>query len=294
MLYETIVEEIAKTEVYGRKIYEKALQNRVNKAYVIGAGDSYAAALTVQGVTYGKFKAMDPYEGLFLQAKKDIPYIVVSVSGRTRENIRVARKIKAEGGRIIAVTSNPNSELASIADSVVLIDYEKPKYPIPGTLSFTLSTIALYGLAGIEVDFKEIMKIEQKKLVGLEPIFIGTLGGYGVAYYSALKFYETFGSKARFERTEQFCHATMFSVRENDQIIMYPTTGDVKASEIMEKAGKAFDIIVYDRCEGEIKPLCQIVDFQKSLAEYIRELGLRRPYYIVAKEVLEISSELIY
>ena len=294
MLYEAMKEEIAKTEHHGKKTYDIAFQNRVNEAYVVGAGDSFAAALVIQGVTYGRFKAIDPYEIQFLHVSLKKPYVIVSVSGRTRENILVAKKIRDRGGKVIAITANPESELARNANVVIVIDYQKPKHPLPGTLSFTLSVIALYGLAAIEINFKEIVNTKPRKLIGLEPIFIGTLGGYGVAYYSALKFYEVFGSKARFERTEQFCHATMFSVRENDQVIVYPSENDRKAMELVERIKDKFNVVVFDRCDGETKPLCQILDFQESLAEIIKELGLEKPYYLVIKEVLNISSELIY
>jgi len=295
MLYEAMKEEIAKTEKCGKRTYNRAFQNRVNEAYVIGAGDSFAAALVIQGVTYGRFKTVDPYEVRFLHVSLKKPYVIVSVSGRTKENILVAKKIRDHGGKVIAVTANPESELARSSDTIVVIDYQKPKYPLPGTLSFTLSVIALYGLAGIEINnFKEMINTRPRKLVGLEPIFIGTLGGYGVAYYSALKFYEVFGSKARFERTEQFCHATMFSIRENDQVIVYPSENDRRAMELVERIKNKFNVAVYDRCDRETKPLCQILDFQKSLAEYIKELGLKKPYYLIAKDILNISSELIY
>ena len=295
MLYEAMKEEIAKTEECGKRTYDGALQNRVNEAYVVGAGDSFAAALVIQGVTYGRFKAVDPYEAQFSYVSLKKPYVIVSVSGRTKENILVAKKIRDRGGKVIAVTANPESELARNSNTVVVIDYQRPKHPLPGTLSFTLSVIALYGLAGVEINsFKEIVNTRPRKLVGLEPIFIGTLGGYGVAYYSALKFYEIFGSKARFERTEQFCHATMFSVRENDQVIVYPSENDRRAMELVERIKDKFNVAIYDRCNGETKPLCQILDFQESLAEFIKELGLEKPYYLITKDILNISSELIY
>ena len=294
MLYEVMKEEIARTGELGKRVYDRASQNIINEAYVIGTGDSFAAALVIQGLTNGRFKALDPYEVQFSHISTRKPYVIVSVSGKTRENILATKKIKERGGKVLAITANPNSELARNSDIVVIIDYRRPKQPLPGILSFTLSVIALYGLAGIEIDFREIANTKLERIIGLEPIFIGTLGGYGVAYYSALKFYEAFGSKARFERTEQFCHATIFSVRENDQVIIYPSENDRKALELVEKIRNKFNIVVYNRCENSSKPLCQILDFQESLAEFIKELGLERPYYIIAKNILNISSELIY
>ncbi len=292
MLYQLIRDEILRTYEAAKKTYEN-IKFSLEEAYVVGSGDSYAAALIIQGVTNNKFIALDPYEAQF-SIKPHKVYVVVSVSGKTRENIELAIKVRESGGKVIAITANPKSKLAQKASEIIPIDYSPPNLPIPGTLSFTLSLIALYALANLDVNFEKLKNPELKALKGLEPIFIGTLGGYGVAYYSALKFYEVFGSKARFERTEQFCHATIFSVRENDQVIFYPSDNDRRAREVAEAISEKYNLVIYDRCEKHMKHLCQIVDFQTSLAEYIKELGLEKPYFTIAKGVLDVSSNLIY
>lgn len=264
----------------------------VERAYIAGSGDSYAASLVGEGVHEG-FKAVDPYEEQFNIKPKET-YIIVSISGKTIENVKLAMKAKNLGSKVIAITANPESPLAKNATETIIVNYPKPLKPLPGTLSFTLPITILYALADLKLNFNTIFKPKPFKIKTLNPIFIGTKAGYGVAYYSVAKLYEIFGSTARLEKTEQFCHATVFSLNLNSQVVIYPWINDLKALTISNVLKDTVNVDYIDRANNISKPLCQIVDFQYSILNMVKEFKIKTPYFLKNRKLLDISSKLIY
>lgn len=290
-MYEEILKELNSFKEYA-KITLENIGITVDEGYVVGSGDSYAASIIAEGIHEG-FKALDPYEAQF-SIKPEKTYIIISVSGRTVENIKLAMKAREANAFVLAITANPNSPLAKKATNTVIIHYPKPSVLLPGTLSFMLSVVALYGILGIRINLDRVVSPKPLHLLSLKPMFIGTKPGYGVAYFSSLKYYEIFGSKARFERTEQFCHATLFSIRKGDEVVVYPWINDHKAKKIYEILRNHVRIILAERCEMYEKPLCQIIDFLYGLLKIISLRKIIKPYFIKNKVFLNISSKLIY
>jgi glutamine---fructose-6-phosphate transaminase (isomerizing) len=67
--------------------------------------------------------------------------VAVSQSGQTPEIVTVAQRIGATGGRTIAVTNDPDSPLAQIADRVVDLGAGEER-AVPATKTFTSSLLA--------------------------------------------------------------------------------------------------------------------------------------------------------
>lgn len=248
---------------------------RLKRAYVAGAGDSFAAALAIEGRTKGRFRAVDPYEAQFYEI--DLPLVIVSVSGRTRANIELAKKHKSKT-EIFAITSNPDSELARLADEVITIPYRYR--PVPGTLSFLMSLSALYSLAGEEIVFSEAPPITMPR----EPLFIGRGENYGVAYYAALKIYEIFGERALFERLEQFFHATIFVSKNRDVVVL--SSGDPR-----EYFEPSFARVHRSGCRDAF---CNTIWVIKSIINRMISENWDRAYYLENRDALEFSSKMIY
>ncbi|BDC18151.1 SIS domain-containing protein [Acidianus sp. HS-5] len=249
---------------------------RLGEAYVTGAGDSFAASLVIEGKTKGKFRAIDPYDALWMNINK--PLIIVSVSGKPKSNISLARKFKGRT-KIYVITANPNSELAKLADEVINLPY-KPKRVLPGTLSFMMSLSALYKIAGVEEDKgrdKEII-LEDKAF------FIGKGENYGIAYFAYLKLAEIFGWSSNFERLEQFFHSPIFSSRSREVVVF--SSGDER-----EKTIKKLMNINLTECEGAF---CNLRTLLKSLIYTMKSKGWNKIYFLEDKETLNISSTMIY
>src|SRR5260370_30377830 len=79
-----------------------------------GSGDSYAAAVFAQELSNGEAIASDPYE-LLTNIKKTTGknLVIISVSGRTKTNVELARKANGIASRTLTITTHPESPLAS-------------------------------------------------------------------------------------------------------------------------------------------------------------------------------------
>src|SRR3989441_5058886 len=79
----------------------------------VGSGDSYATAVFAQELSRGESVASDPYELLTnIRRVRGKNLVIISVGGRTRTNIELARKAKGISSTL-AITANPESPLAS-------------------------------------------------------------------------------------------------------------------------------------------------------------------------------------
>ncbi len=254
---------------------------KLEGAYVAGAGDSYAVALTIEGKTRGRFKALDPYEGLEYE-ELERPLVVVSVSGKPKSNIQLASKFKGKT-KIFVVTANEESELSKLADYLILIPY-KSKIQLPGTLSFLMSLSAIYSLAGEKIDIEE-----DNNVINLsnDPFFVGYGENFGIAYYATLKFSEIFGYSTNSEKLEQFCHSPIF-MTTNRQIIVL-RKGIEREEELISKID--YTTIASTKCKGAF---CNAKVLIKSILEKMRRENWDRIYFIDNKKILNISSQMIY
>jgi len=123
---------------------------------LVGAGDSYAAALAAFYMTGGKFPAFDPYYlATFPDAASGREVVIVSASGRTSSNRLAAERVKGIASRTTALTGDGKSRLASVTDRTVRIPLTlEPR--MPGALSFSLTLLALLKMTGTwgSCDFK--------------------------------------------------------------------------------------------------------------------------------------------
>src|SRR2546425_5345294 len=107
-----------------------------------GSGDSYAAALFAREVSGGVACVEDPYELLAnpAGARRKV-VVVISVSGKTRTNLLLARKLAKIAKKTIAITSNSDSPLARKCSETLLLRYRKSGRLTAGTVSFTSSLL---------------------------------------------------------------------------------------------------------------------------------------------------------
>ncbi|ACP44525.1 sugar isomerase (SIS) [Sulfolobus islandicus Y.G.57.14] len=262
--------------------YKVNVDLKLDNAYIVGAGDSYAVALTIESKTNGRFKALDPFEGLFYE-NLDRPLVIVSVSGRPKSNILLARKFKGKT-KLYVITANEESQLAKFADYLILIPY-KSSQPLPGTLSFLMSLSAIYSLAGEKGD--DIKESDRSLNLTNNPFFIGYKEGYGIAYYAMLKFAEIFGYTTNSERFEQFCHSPIF-MTENRQIILF-RIGNEREIELINSVD--YTDIQFTNCNGAF---CNASILIKSIVNKMRKEKWDKIYFLENKKILNVSSKMIY
>jgi len=112
-----------------------------------GSGDSYAAATFTQELSQGQAVASDPYELLTnMRRIRGKNLVIVSVSGRTRTNVELARKAKGIAKNTFAITANPDSPLARECNETLQLKYRSTGVLTSGTVSFTTSLLACTSL----------------------------------------------------------------------------------------------------------------------------------------------------
>ena len=255
---------------------------RIDSGVVVGAGDSYAAALVVESKTRRKAIALDPYEAINLNVDK--PYVIVSISGKTKTNIELAKVKKREGRKVIAITANASSPLAQNSDEIIIVPY-KADTALPGTLSFLLALSALYSLFNLELteDYKRAKPIMLKE----QPFFIGQGENYGIAYYATLKMNEIFCEPANYEKLELFPHSPIFSTRKRQIVVL--SSKDEREKRLKELIN--FTDVSLTECHDAF---CNAFSIIHSIAERMRKENWNRICFLDDKQILNISSEMIY
>ncbi|MEJ2770500.1 MULTISPECIES: SIS domain-containing protein [unclassified Stygiolobus] len=272
--------ELIEDEV--KKFHPIEVEQKITSGIIVGAGDSYAVALALEGKTSKKVIAVDPYEALHINS--DRPYVIVSISGRTKTNIELAKIKRKEGRKVIAVTANPTSPLAENSTETILIPYNS-NITLPGTLSFLLALSAVYSLFGIEIP-KDYIKAKSFELRE-KPFFVGQGENYGIAYFSALKLNEIFCENANYERFELFLHSPIFSTRGRQIVLLN------SGSERERRLKKLIDFtyVYLTECTDAF---CNALTAILAIIERMKRENWNRICFIDDKKILNISSEMIY
>ncbi len=220
------------------------------RAVFTGSGDSWATALFARELSKGTVLAEDPYElTANLGFARSRTLVIVSVSGRTRANIELARKAKTSATRLIAVTSNAESALARVCDSLVILQYRKAGALTSGTVSFSESLLACAALLGKlprSLKLESCLDDAEAWARGVKPsgrghcLFVGSGVDRALAEYGACKVQEVLGSKASAVYPEQVGHALLFSLNPaSDTVVCIDSSGRHKMRELYERMSRS-------------------------------------------------------
>ena len=223
----------------------------VKRIVITGAGDSHmagvAAALAFEqnaGIPTEPMTAMQAarygtphFEKLFPRNPLTIGISVSGTVARTREALALARN---EGALTVAVTANPNSPLAEVAD--LILDCTVPDFaPAPGVRSYRVSLLMLYLLAirlaevsgrltqdqagqmreqlkgtgdAIEATIQAVEERSRELATAVAEqtnfVFVGDGPNYATALFSAAKVIEAAGRHAMGQDTEEWAHLQYF------------------------------------------------------------------------------------
>jgi fructoselysine-6-P-deglycase FrlB-like protein len=302
----TVGDQLARQPAILASFLSEPLPEAPSGSLFVGAGDSYAASSIASYLSSMKCQALDPYELISSRgiAKGRTTYFV-TVSGDTSSNVTAARAVEGVAKRNVAITANAKGKMIGVVDEVIFIPCEYiPR--LPGTLSFSLSLLALLKLAcgHFKCDLASVntrAKRDAKKLLFSDEgttYFLGNSAAFPAGQYSALKMCEFLGASAHTERLEEFNHAPLFSLRRHDAINIFCAldplrigqklatnlrTGGFDASAIPPFGSNPFEQVFY------FIFLSQFAVLQRAKSE-----GLSRPYFAGAKGKLGVSDSMIY
>ncbi len=262
---------------------------------IVGSGDSYAAALAAHYLSSGRAACYHPADII------SDPSLVhgrsayfVSISGKTKANIRAAGAARKAGAQTTAITANPDSPLARACDSVFELRF-KSSGRTSGTVGFAASALACIHLAtqgrvGCPADLEKIYSKASRTAARLSGevkpdsvIMLGDSHLFAAAIYGALKFNEVLGSRAAAYPLEEFFHAPLFGLQRGDQVLALGKTP--------ENIGINID------CEmpSRIGSFLYAVFFVQHLVLGIaRKRKMKECYFLANKRLLKKSSDFIY
>ncbi len=126
--------------------------NGVERIVIVGCGTAYNSGLVgkryfeafagipTEVETAGEFRYKQP----IINGRTAV--IAISQSGETADTVEAAKLVKGLGGKVIAVTNSPYSELTRIADAVVPVEAGQ-EICVAATKSYTGQIAALYMLS---------------------------------------------------------------------------------------------------------------------------------------------------
>ncbi len=273
-----------------------------------GSGDSLASSLFAHYLSQMQALAADPYELLlYPQVSGNKTVFVTSVSGKTRTNIQLAKRVRGPAKKRVAITANPESPLAKECDDLIQIRYRSPGILTSGTASFSASLLAAASLIRRLPKLDSLPVVERRAAewargLRVHPrgrfLFVGSGTGYSLAMYAAFKIHEVLGVSAQYQHTEQLGHSQLFSLQEkSDNLLFLAPSSDQKTSEVfrvLSKSGFHAYLLKSEILDPILAALQVIFSVQHLALNLGRKTGLQECAFLTEKKRLAISSRLIY
>jgi fructoselysine-6-P-deglycase FrlB-like protein len=274
-------------------------------AIFVGAGDSYAAALAAQYASDGALRAVDPYVlSTQPQMAKNQEVFFISVSGRTSSNLEAAQKVRGIARKTTAITAVPGSPLGKLVKRTIPLPMKyAPK--TPGMLSFCLSLLVVLKLArgNLTCDFPGAFakaELDSRRVAFAKgtTYLLGNALAYPAAVYGAAKTYELLGKKSHAELLEEFSHMQLFSLEKSDAVNVFgafdPESLGKKLTKALKEEGYSASLIHGWGSNYEERLFHAVFTIQLSVLRESRRRGLTGPNFLVSRERLRTSDEMIY
>ncbi len=268
----------------------------------IGSGDSYVAGLIAEYLSDHRCRCYSPSDLIRSRFLFEGTYYFISVTGRTRANIEIARRATKAGARTVAVTLNTSSELALACNEIIPLEITLTDNTTSFS-TFTANVVTCLQLAGIlvprkfETWHKNGIKLSaDSRSVRLPKNVLHILGNdilYPIALYTSLKMTEFFGIPTIANKLEEFCHSPVFGVKPSHNLWVLGQD----ETAIAQKLGKLDNEFNYFELKNSdiLSKLFESIFFLQSfillLCERYKQNELN---YVLMKKVLKISCDIIY
>ncbi|MFJ2030505.1 SIS domain-containing protein [Streptosporangium sp. NPDC087985] len=236
---------------------------------VTGCGDSLFAGICAEvwfarlaGLRLRALHAMHLSRETYQSLTSRSVVLAVSHSGTTARVLEAARAARSRGAYVVAVTANPESELARTADMWIDNSVREERSNCR-TASFQAVSLFMRmlaeGLASkagreipsfdpdrltpyIEESRRQVAEIPESKLAGDHWIYTGSGLGLAVAEYGMAKAYEAATIPAHSVELEQMIHCEIFTVRPETVVVIISPAGRavsraVELAKGLEKLG---------------------------------------------------------
>jgi fructoselysine-6-P-deglycase FrlB-like protein len=270
----------------------------------VGSGDSYVAGLIAEFLTHHKCKCYSPSDLSNSRFLQDKTYCFISVTGRTKANIEIARRATKSGIKTVAVTLNENSKLAQVCRQVVPLKITKSYTPTAGFSTFVANVVTCLQLAGIYLPKKfntwykkglklSLSSIDSVILPDETSYILGNNLFYALALYYSFQMAEFFGSTVIAHKLEEFCHSPIFGVNKFHHLWLLGQKEE-QLSRRLEKLG--FRLSYFELYNSDIlTQLFESIFFIQNLILLLaNKYGYTELQYVKMKDILKASSDIIY
>jgi len=272
-----------------------------------GSGDSYAAAVFARELSNGEAAASDPYELLTnIRRTRGKNLVIISVSGRTRTNVELARKASGIATSTLAITAHPESPLARECDETLRLGYRTAGTLTSGTISFTTSLLACAFLLGslpgtIELGTTlgaaDVWARNLKPMEKVSFVFAGSGLNYALCLYGAAKINEVLGAKAEAAYPEQLGHAMLFSINEEQDLIICLSHGRDKARqfyELLRKNDFQSSMLAVSGNDAVLRSLKIAIYLQQLPLSIVKRKRMGQCAFLSDRKKLKLSNKMIY
>jgi fructoselysine-6-P-deglycase FrlB-like protein len=268
----------------------------------VGSGDSFVAGLIAQYMSNHRCKCYSPADLMNSKFIENMTYYFISVSGRTRSNIEVAKRASGAGLKTVAVTFNPKSELAKVCKEIISL--EKVMTNAATSYSaFTANVVVCLQLAGMSISpnfdkwHRNGMALSSRfRHVYFPKDVLHILGNgtfYPLAIYVSLKMAEFFGVTSIPNRIEEFCHSPVFGIKPSHTMWILGRTED-NTSHKLRNLKNMFNFFELKN-PNIISELFEAIFFlQGIMLRLCEKQNFTELKYVLMKKVLAISSDIIY
>ena len=291
-LHDVELQPEAADEFAGPPRLSEAEQSR---AVFTGSGDSLAAAMLAEAFSDYRVRALDPRvigrNPVIMRGKS---LYVVSVSGRTVANIRLAQNCD-----ITAITAGADSPLARAAGRTIPLSFPNSDILTAGSISFLNSALVCMSLvrpvsvSGTRRMLEGARREVSSARMGRRTYFVGNQHTFPVAMYAAAKAYEILGADAHYARTEQFAHMELFSAKEGDSVFVLDD--DAAARDVAASLeGEGVSCMVVNPNLGDPVADTLYLIFCAQLLPLNHTAGRTQVHFMEADGLREISDAAIY
>jgi fructoselysine-6-P-deglycase FrlB-like protein len=270
----------------------------------VGSGDSYVAGLIAEYLTNHKCRCYSPSDLFNSRFIKDKTYCFISITGKTKANIEVARRASQAGVRTVAVTLNRNSQLAQVCKEVVPLKITTIQTPTIGFGTFVASVITCLQIIGVTIPSK--FDIWQKN--GLElslnllssMIFpeqtvylLGNKTLYAIALYASLKMSEFFCTTAVAHKLEEFCHSPIFGIKKSHHLWIMGQNEE-PISKRLRRLKLHLSYVELYRPDIFTQLFESIFFVQSLMLLMAKKYGYTQLQFVLREDIFKTSSDIIY
>ncbi|MCE2508745.1 MAG: sugar isomerase [Nitrosopumilaceae archaeon] len=274
---------------------ERLSEDEQRRAVFTGSGDSLAAAMLAEAFSDYRVRALDPREiGRNPRIVAGRSLYIVSVSGRTAANVRLAREHGA-----VAITAVPDSALARAARRTIPLSFPNSDTLTAGSISFLNSALVCLSLVrpALPRNAPRILERARRDAAstphGDRTYFVGNQHTFPVAMYAAAKTYEILGADAHYARTEQFAHMELFSAKPGDAAVFFDDGEQVREMvDALERQGISCNV-AEPRLGDPVSDIIYDIFYAQALP-LNRTDGGAEVYFMDADALRGISDAVIY